>query len=266
MGKTKSERDGNGQPTRPLDYETPETRRGEEVVALSPVARGFRWSCGLTIGVGIAAGVSDYEPLFFVAGALCLGAFITAVLSVRECARREGRGLMRLVPAMVVLSLFLAAWCAFPVVRRPIETANRMKCASNLSALGQVMMLYCNENRGQFPDRWEELLRTQQVPTFLMVCPSSSDTDAPGDSWQERLANLSSGGHCSYVYLAKGMNTTNVSSKTILAYEPLKNHKNQGMNVLFGDGIVVFEDKIQAKKMLDELSAGHNPPRAEKLN
>src|SRR4051812_7690860 len=69
----------------------------------------------------------------------------------RRSPRLECGGFMW-VQLLVVLLLILAA-IAFltPSLCRSRETANRVKCASNLRQIGQAILLYSNDNRGAYP-------------------------------------------------------------------------------------------------------------------
>src|SRR5436190_17929575 len=49
-----------------------------------------------------------------------------------------------------VLMVFLGA-AAIAQVGRSQETVNRVKCASNLRQIGQALLLYANDNRGDYP-------------------------------------------------------------------------------------------------------------------
>ena len=176
---------------------------------------------------------------------------------------------------LIVLVCLLAAavpFCAcmvsilLPSLNRAREQANRVKCASNLRMIGQGIQMYANENRGQFPDTMERILTTQDLTAEMFVCPSSSDTAAPGANLQAQAANLSKGGHLSYVYVGKGM-SMNMNPSTmgdvVLAYEPMTNHNNDGSNFLFADGHVEFFGKGQAAQIITDVQAGTNPPRAK---
>src|SRR5206468_3025296 len=44
-----------------------------------------------------------------------------------------------------------------PAMSKSRESANRVKCASNLRQIHQGMILYANERKGKFPDTVEEL-------------------------------------------------------------------------------------------------------------
>jgi prepilin-type processing-associated H-X9-DG protein len=144
-----------------------------------------------------------------------------------------------------------------PSLGRARETANRVKCGSNLRQIGQAMLLYANENRGVYPPRPKDLLLTQDITPEAFICPSSSDTVAPGTSAQQ-IANLQTGGHDTYIYLGAGKNNT-ARANVVLAYEPMTSH-TQGFNALFGDGHVEFIGGAVAQKVQSELKSGQNPP------
>ena len=134
-----------------------------------------------------------------------------------------------------------------------------MKCASNLRQIGQALLLYANDNKGAYPPKLEVLLTTEDITPEVFICPDASDTPAPGATPQQQAAAVSKGGHDSYVYV--GANLTNsASASTVVAYEPLTDHANAGSNILWGDGHVSFERSDQAKKIIDQVSAGQNPP------
>jgi prepilin-type processing-associated H-X9-DG protein len=146
-----------------------------------------------------------------------------------------------------------------PSVNRASETANRIKCASNMRQIGQALLLYANDNHGQYPPNLEDLLPAGNVTSNVFICPSSNDTPASGSTPQALAAALSAGGHESYIYIPN-LNSS-ASADTIVLYEPLSDHSGDGMNVLFGDGHVEFDVKQQAAGMIAEIQAGFNPPR-----
>ena len=150
-----------------------------------------------------------------------------------------------------------------PSLNRAREQANRVKCASNLRQIGQAVALYANEHRGEYPDTLDKAMTSGVLATETFVCPASSDTPAPSATAEARAADLSKGGHLSYIYVGKGMNTARgagAAANSVVAYEPLTNHNNDGTNVLFSDGLVRFVPAAQARQMVTDLQAGTNPP------
>jgi len=142
-----------------------------------------------------------------------------------------------------------------PSLNRAREQANRVKCSYNLRVIGQAVIMYANDNHGGLPDLLDRVL-TYQVTPEEFVCPSSQDTPAPGTTPQALAANLSKGGHLSYVYVGKGMTSRILTSpnagRTVVAYEPMTNHRNDGTNVLFADGHVEWVAPEVFKHGLDE--------------
>lgn len=218
----------------------------------------YRSTSGLAITSLVLGIVGLCVPLLGLA-AIVFGA---VGLSRTKDPRVGGRGMaiagLTLGCVGIVLSLLSIA-VLLPSLNRARETANRVKCASNLKQIGAALLLYSNENQNQYPPDLETALATQDISSDAFVCPSGNDTPAPGADAATQAKNLSAGGHLSYVYLGKGMTNAEPPDK-VVAYENPGAHGGDGMNVLFGDGHVEFLANVTVQKMLDELKAGHNPP------
>lgn len=175
--------------------------------------------------------------------------------------RFPGRLVAGLLLIVVGGTVALLGWKALVVWTSP--PLGRSPCASNLRQIGQAAQLYANEHDGRFPDDIEGLL-TQDIIPSVFVCPDSGDTAAAqGPTTQATAANVNAPGHCSYVYVGKGWRVKDATADVVMAYEPLKNHEGRGMNVVYGDGHVDWVAAAEARAMLSELAAGHNPPRSE---
>jgi hypothetical protein len=141
------------------------------------------------------------------------------------------------------------------------DLRRQVKCASNLRQIGQALVLYASDHGGQYPERPDELLSLGVEPE-IFVCPSTDDLPARGQTSRDINDAFASGGHLSYVYVAKGLTTSNVGAQHVLAFEPMRNHATDhpGIHVLFGDGRVEFLQGDAAQRLTERLHLGENPP------
>jgi len=118
--------------------------------------------------------------------------------SIRLARTRRGFTFIDLVVLICCVGLGMLVGC-YTGCCRSRETANRVKCASNLRQIGQAMLLYANDHRGQYPrvifvggadptPVWGTsapdpndvtatmflLLRTQDITAEVFTCPSSN--------------------------------------------------------------------------------------------
>lgn len=169
---------------------------------------------------------------------------------------KQHRKRAAIVGIAVLLAIILSAYL-IARLNRDRETANRVKCNKQMRALGQAMFLYANEYRGAWPPALKDLILTQDISPAFFICPSSSDTRAPG-VYTQAAASLSSGGHLSYVYIGQKM-TGWPDPALVVMYEPMTNH-GDGFHALFADGHNEFLSGPLAQKIQSELQSGQNPP------
>jgi prepilin-type N-terminal cleavage/methylation domain-containing protein/prepilin-type processing-associated H-X9-DG protein len=123
---------------------------------------------------------------------------------------RKGFTLVELLVVIGIIALLISI--LLPSLNRARETANRVKCGSNMRQIGQAILLYANENKGNYPRTTYSttttaitgtfdpgngvatadpfltnvtqndavkpmflLIRTQDITPEVFVCPSSND-------------------------------------------------------------------------------------------
>ena len=93
------------------------------------------------------------------------------------------RGLTLIDVLVVVFVCVMLIGVTAGVAGRSRETANRVKCASNLRQIGQALLLYANENRGLYPmTQWDQLDPTPRAYTGAMaINPFASNGPSPND-------------------------------------------------------------------------------------
>src|SRR4051812_20440904 len=79
--------------------------------------------------------------------------------------RRHAFGILELLIVVGIIALLVSI--LLPSLCRSRETANRVKCASNLRQIGAAIKLYANDNRGAYPRVRSTLVSADKiVPVF----------------------------------------------------------------------------------------------------
>ena len=128
-------------------------------------------------------------------------------------------------------------------------TGYRLGSASNLLQIGHAIVLYTKDHQGEYPDTFQTILLTQDLPGILFVSLMRSETPANGPTPQAIANQMAAGGHVSYIYLGRGLSVNTVTPNTILAYEMIP-HAGGGTNVLFGDGHVEWVGPVTTAKVV----------------
>lgn len=248
-------------PLSPIEYaQPPRAAHASETLIRLAVTSVVVWvslvlSC-LVVDTKFAAGIFVAAA----AGAALNAVALSLVPPARWELRRKARDALWLTLPPVVLTIAVAV--VLPQLGRPRESAQRVKCASNLRQIGQSVQAYASDHRGWLPPSLDLLLLGDYLTPGVVICPSSDDERAEGPTTQAVAAAVRTvPKHCSYVYLGGGHTHQTATSAFVLAYEHRHNHDDRGMNFLYGDGTVRWLDKPQADRVLAELQAGRNPPR-----
>lgn len=175
-------------------------------------------------------------------------------------------GLILGVVAFPIVGLFylMIGATMIPGLSNAREVANRVKCTSNMTQLGQAMLMYASANKGEFPDKLEDVLTSDPtLDRIVFVCPDDDKTPPSSASIQAAAQGIASGKNCSYIYVGSGV-TQSDSADTVLMYEPLSlhHHYQPGMNVLFADGHVEYLSASAGQSILNQQAAGTRPIKA----
>ena len=127
---------------------------------------------------------------------------------------------------------------------------NADMCRSHLYGIGLSILLYQQDHGGRYPDTLDPLLADDPADAAMFVCPGSGDTPAPPGG---RL----SPGHCSYVYLGRGLTVATATAATLVAYDAHPSHA-EGVNLLYGDGHVV---RVSCDQALATITAARSAGR-----
>jgi prepilin-type processing-associated H-X9-DG protein len=137
-----------------------------------------------------------------------------------------------------------------PSLSRARRVADRTKSAANLRMIGEMCILYANENKQKYPDNLGQLVTNEDIVAGAFVCPMGHGTPPPArGSPQDMAAWVNE--HSDYVYLAAGKTASELTSEKVVAHEKMEiAEREHGMNILFGDGHVEWKTLPEAQRLL----------------
>jgi prepilin-type processing-associated H-X9-DG protein len=139
-----------------------------------------------------------------------------------------------------------------PSLNRARETANRVKCASNLRMIGQAILLYRNDTKGAYPPDLGTLIKTEDITAQAFVCPDTNTTPPPNMTPDDAADWVNKNSDYIYIPPVAGQMP---GPTIVICYEKDGNHNGDGMNVLFADGHVEFCQLPLAHKYINDTTA-----------
>jgi hypothetical protein len=255
--------DPQQQPSAELNDSAPPARRNVGRAAFAAFVFGMTsLFCLSTALCGPVSQVTPQIALFLISiGAVAFAIPAGIVVLRRGDAAARARARHGFILASVAILFVLIGFALLRGLNQAHSRIERIKCQHNLRALGQAMLLYAQDNKGQFPHRLSQLITHAFVAPQVFLCPATADQPATGPTTEQLLADFAKPRHCSYIYLGAGSSMSSVPKNFVLAYEPLDNHEKEGAHFIFGDASAEWLDASDAQKLIDQLKSGVNPPK-----
>jgi predicted Zn finger-like uncharacterized protein/prepilin-type processing-associated H-X9-DG protein len=213
----------------------------------------------LTNGMAITSLVCGLLGCFPLAGLAAIIFGIFGLLKTKD-PRYGGKGMS--ITGIVLGALFMPVILIsimLPALNRARETAYRVKCASNLRQIGTAIILYENDNQGAYPPDLGTLVKTEDISINVFACPASNTSVPSGLPSDQQAAWVNS--NSDYIYIGAGYKRGEAES-SVVAYEKDDDH-HDGMNLLFADGHVEFENLYGAHQAIEATKKAHGQETAQ---
>ena len=160
---------------------------------------------------------------------------------------------IRMLKVIIGISVVLGVvfFVIVPRISAAREAARRSHCLSCMRSLGKACVMYAMDHDGTFPSKWSDLRDEYVSNRYIFNCKSSPQS--PGsietvDQWAEFV-------------IVPGL-TTNHPGETVLAYEPVSNHRGYGGHVVFCDTSFRWLEADDHQKILNTVIEEHQHPAA----
>lgn len=158
----------------------------------------------------------------------------------------ETAGAMDVQTSALLVSILL------PSLNAAREQANRVQSAANLRQIGMGSMMYANEHKGKLPPDLGEILAMGDILPEAFVNPRTGTVVPPGLQGEELKEWVDESSDYVYVGAGKDLRAT---ADTVIAYER-PGSDPEGLNILFADGHVEWQDMPQAMQTIEAAGGG----------
>jgi len=171
--------------------------------------------------------------------------------------KKSGKNIaFTLIELLVVIGI-IAILVSFlmPALARAKESGKRISCVNNMRQLGLAVMMYADENEGQFPPRCSPFWMTRLLPFYqsvrILKCPTDDVQAMPTNEVTGPLLALfgtSEADVAARSYIINGWNDWFETNLTAQEYVMFKNHQWQyGMRetaIRYPSETILFGEKL----------------------
>jgi len=215
------------QPVQPIAYAIPSRRLFHPLAIASLI-------CGLLF----------FLPLIAAVLAIVFGLMARSRIANNPQYRGRGMALAGMILGLISVAGFFGS---IPLMVRAQQQGQQVKCMSHLRVIYFGTLMYTNDHSGAMPPNPAALNGYIRDPR-IWICPECGQPVAGGGG---------GGVASSYIYrgakLGPKMRSVAAPARTILAYEPLSNHKGRGFCALFMDGHVEWIKADKAAAVMQQL-------------
>ncbi len=148
---------------------------------------------------------------------------------MEETNAQEGKGqrTIKFWAGFILGFLIVALFFSLSLPCKSKQLSKEAICGASLNGIGKGVVFYARENNDLYPPDLATLVQAGNVPSGMLLCPSSGTERAT----TTRPADIEA--HCDYIYVS-GFDS-NPSGDLIRAFELPANHGQEFVNVLYVD-------------------------------
>lgn len=140
----------------------------------------------------------------------------------------------------IIVPLVLAM--LLPALGRARTVANRTVSASNMTGTYKAMYVYAVTNKDKFPEKLGVLIADGSISPHQLVAPTDPRPMQPAPHYSDDIDTINAwvDANTSYIYVHPEAGA-NAPYDAIVMYERLDLNNGEGINILYGDGRVMFQ-------------------------